>query len=346
MRWSFRWCFIGGPGAAHESARECAAIAAALACVAASAQSTFRGDAAHHGIYRGDAPRQFHRVKWTFPTGDRIVSSPVYRDGTIYFGSDDGNVYAVNAADGRQRWKRRTGGPVASTPALDGDMLYVASYDGKLYALDARTGVPKWRFHGGEDPAIHNQVGFQSSPAIVDGTVYTGCRDSHLYAIDAATGNEKWRFDANGSWVNSSPAVVDGKVLFATSDSSLYLVADANTGKVITREQGNALMFSSPAVAGDVVFIGVLNGSLEARDLASGNLLWTFETDAAKRNAGWALTAERRFNAPMLFWSTWREAPLVATERQFDVGSIFSSPLVVDGVVFFGSSDGNLYAIE
>lgn len=426
------------------------AIAAALACVAASAQSTFRGDAAHHGIYRGDAPRQFHRVKWTFPTGDRIVSSPVYRDGTIYFGSDDGNVYAVNAADGRQRWKRRTGGPVASTPALDGDMLYVASYDGKLYALDARTGamrwkfatggerrfeakglhglqpknqtiadpfdvylsspvvaegavyfgsgdgsvyaldaasgrldwkfatgdvvhaspayangvlyvgsfdsyfyaldartgVPKWRFHGGEDPAIHNQVGFQSSPAIVDGTVYTGCRDSHLYAIDAATGNEKWRFDANGSWVNSSPAVVDGKVLFATSDSSLYLVADANTGKVITREQGNALMFSSPAVAGDVVFIGVLNGSLEARDLASGNLLWTFETDAAKRNAGWALTAERRFNAPMLFWSTWREAPLVATERQFDVGSIFSSPLVVDGVVFFGSSDGNLYAIE
>ena len=47
-------------------------------------------------------PRQFHRVKWKFPTGDRIVSSPVFADGVIYFGGDDGNVYAVDAADGRQ----------------------------------------------------------------------------------------------------------------------------------------------------------------------------------------------------------------------------------------------------
>jgi hypothetical protein len=48
----------------------------------------------------------------------------------------------------------------------------------------------------------------------------------------------------------------------------------------------------------------------------------------------------------MLFSSEWREAPIVASARQFGVGSIFSSPLVVDGVIYFGSTDGNLYAIE
>ena len=47
-----------------------------------------------------------------------------------------------------------------------------------------------------------------------------------------------------------------------------------------------------------------------------------------------------------LYHSIWREAPLVATERQFSVGAIFSSPLVVNGVVYFGSTDGNLYALE
>ena len=97
---------------------------------------------------------------------------------------------------------------------------------------------------------------------------------------------------------------------------------------------------------GTSVFVGVLNGTLEARDLDSGNLLWEFQTEASKRNDGWVLTADRQFNCPLLFWSSWREAPIVATVRQFGVGSIFSSPLVVGGVVYFGSTDGNLYALE
>ena len=69
-------------------------------------------------------------------------------------------------------------------------------------------------------------------------------------------------------------------------------------------------------------------------------------TEASKRNAGWVLTAKRGFNMPMLYTSNWGETPLAATVRQFAVGSIFSSPLVVDGVVFFGSADGTLYALE
>ncbi len=426
------------------------ALASVLASSIADAQSMFRGDAAHSGAYSGEGPRQLHRVKWKFPTGDRIVSSPVHAGGVLYFGSDDGNVYAVDARDGRQHWKRGTGGPVASTPAVADGTVYVASYDGKFYALEARTGAPrwkfvtegerrfeakglhgmqpkmqtiadpfdvylsspvvaegavyfgsgdghlyaldvasgrlkwkfktgdvvhaspafadgviyvgswdsyfyaldartgveKWRFHGGEDPVFHNQVGFQSSPAIANGVVYTGCRDSNLYAIDAASGREKWRFNAAGSWIITSPAVTEGKVVFATSDSSLYHVVDAETGKPIVRQQGKAYVFASPAVAGGTVYVGVLNGTLEARDLASGELLWEYRTEASKRNEGWVLTPDRRFNTALLYTSNWREAPIVSAMRQFAIGAVFSSPLVVDGVVYFGSTDGNLYALE
>ena len=58
------------------------------------------------------------------------------------------------------------------------------------------------------------------------------------------------------------------------------------------------------------------------------------------------LTAERRFNAPLLFRSSWREAPIVATARQTDVGALFSTPAVAAGVVYVGSADGRLYALE
>src|SRR5205085_2120543 len=170
-------------------------------------------------------------VKWRFPTADRIVSSPVYRDGVVYIGSDDGAVYAVDAATGRQRWVRPTRGPVSSTPAVVDGTVYVTSYDGRLYALDAGTGALRWRFQGGQDPSIHNQVGFQSSPAVVDGVVYAGCRDSNLYAIDAATGKEKWRANNEGSWVISSPVVVGDRVWFATSDSRRLRAVEVATGK-------------------------------------------------------------------------------------------------------------------
>src|SRR5207249_7165428 len=58
---------------------------------AAEAQSMFRGNAAHTGTYPGTGLREFHRVKWKFPTGARVVGSPVIQDKVIYFGSDDGN---------------------------------------------------------------------------------------------------------------------------------------------------------------------------------------------------------------------------------------------------------------
>jgi outer membrane protein assembly factor BamB len=49
---------------------------------------------------------------------------------------------------------------------------------------------------------------------------------------------------------------------------------------------------------------------------------------------------------PMIYRSNWHQAPLTASDLQFSIGSIFSSPLVVGGVIYFGSTDGNLYAIE
>ena len=84
------------------------------------AQWMFRGDPAHSGVYAGSGPRKLQGVKWKFPTGSRVVSSPVYRDGILYFGSDDNNLYAVDASTGLQKWKYATQGPVPSSPAVFG----------------------------------------------------------------------------------------------------------------------------------------------------------------------------------------------------------------------------------
>jgi hypothetical protein len=78
----------------------------------------------------------------------------------------------------------------------------------------------------------------------------------------------------------------------------------------------------------------------------TGELLWDYQVEKSKQNKGWVLTGERKFNGPFLYYSSWREAPIIATDRQFGIGAIFSSPLIVGGVVYFGSTDGYLDAVE
>ena len=140
------------------------------------------------------------------------------------------------------------------------------------------------------------------------------------------------------------PIVVD----LAWAGTSKWIGSATLPGLDIKGTPLSAISVSDGVVGSDaaMVLYGVLNGTLEARDRASGSLLWEYQTEASRRNVGWVLTSERKFNSPLLFHSAWREAPLVGADRQFGVGSIFSSPLVVGGVVYFGSSDGYVYAIE
>ena len=414
----------------------------------APAQGMFRGGPAHTGVYAAKAPRELHGVKWRFATGGAVLSSPVVERGTLYFGSGDGNVYAVDAMTGVQRWMARTRGAVDSTPAVDQDLVFVLSFDGTLYALEAATGKhrwtfategerrfearglhglapknqtffdawdmylsspvaaqgavyfgsgdgnvyaveetsgalrwkfttggvvhaspaydagtiyvgswdsylyaldaasgrEKWRFKTGEDPLMHNQVGFQSSPAVARGIVYVGCRDAHLYAVDAATGKQRWSLPTQGSWVVASPAVAPGKVIFGTSDSKLLFALDPETGKPVYQQPDNSYLFSSPAVAGDTIVVGKMNGALVALDLESGKRLWEYQTDASKQNAGWLLKADRSHNDAMTFRAG-DYGTGAGVERLFSLGAVASSPLVAGGVVYFGSTDGFLYAL-
>jgi eukaryotic-like serine/threonine-protein kinase len=101
---------------------------------------------------------------------DIFTSSPAVANGRVFFGAGDGNVYAVEATSGILQWTFVTGDVVHASPAVVGKTVYVGSWDSTLYAIDASTGAQKWAFKAGQDPAIHNQVGFQSSPTVVDGT--------------------------------------------------------------------------------------------------------------------------------------------------------------------------------
>ena len=90
---------------------------------------------------------------WEFKTRGFVDSSPaIGSDGTVYVGSDDKKLYAINGKSGVKLWEFKTGADVSSSPAIGSDgKVYVGSYDNKLYAIKtASKGLAKspWPMRG------------------------------------------------------------------------------------------------------------------------------------------------------------------------------------------------------
>ena len=117
----------------------------------------FHHDLNHTGLSPFNTNNNAGALKWKFTTDNHVESSPsIGSDGTVYFGSDDGNVYAVDAS-GNQKWKFTTLGSsiVRSSPAIGADgTIYFGSEGGRsyagIYALNP-DGTQKWYFRTAMD---------------------------------------------------------------------------------------------------------------------------------------------------------------------------------------------------
>ena len=164
----------------------------------------FRGDLRHTGVYAGAGITKLPEVKWKFQTGGGVVSSPAVVRDVVYIGSNDGNLYALEAGTGAVKWKFATESRIAPSPAVADGTVYFGSYDGVFYAVD-EAGNLKWKFQtGGEkrfagthlhhlQPAAEAMPDpwdfYLSSPSVWNGTVYFGSGDSNIYALDARRGS-------------------------------------------------------------------------------------------------------------------------------------------------------------
>ena len=77
------------------------------------------------------------RLVWEFATEFNVGSSPaIGADGTVYIGSSDKKVYALDGKTGAKKWEFVTGGKVESAPAIGVDgTVYIGSFDGNVYAI-------------------------------------------------------------------------------------------------------------------------------------------------------------------------------------------------------------------
>ena len=226
-------------------------------------------------------------------------------------------------------WRKQADGPVRSSPIIAGSLLLIGSSDGNLYALEAKTGNAKWKFPA--DSAI------ASSAAVADGRVFFSSYKGSFYAVSFADGKLLWKTQFgpdvptayereptehtpsfNGDFLMSSAAVLNDTVVVGGGDGLVYAF-NATSGRLRWKFLTEVRVRSSPAISNGMVYVGSFDGSLYAIDFNSGKLIWRYDTKGRS---------------------------IDPTGLGFDRKSILSSPAVADGVVYIGSRDAHLYAVD
>ena len=103
--------------------------------------------------------------------------------------------------------------------------------------------------------------------------------------------------------------------------------------------------FSSPALAGNTLYIGSHAGKLIAIDLKAAKSAWTFSTDGATQNAAALTKADGSPNYEAAFTDFFYDDMVAGVARMLSVGAVLSSPVIDGDSVYFGSWDGQLYAL-
>ena len=169
---------------------------------------------------------------------------------------------AYDLITGEEKWHYTTEGPVRFAPVFESGQLFFGSDDGYLYCVDAQTGALRWKTRGAPENRADYRMLVNSrmcsrwpvrgGPVLQDGTVFFGCglwpaEGIWAVAVDAATGAVKWRngeiaqiddgIDEHGRMADLGlpphgyMAIVGGKLAMA-SGRAIAAFLDPETGKL------------------------------------------------------------------------------------------------------------------
>lgn len=279
------------------------------------------------------APAQVWRAK----AGRRFTGRMAVAGETIYAGSVDRRVYAVELATGRTRWSSRLGGLIGGGVLLSGDTVYAASSrpEGRVYALDALTGRRLWR----------TSTGPVGAPlALVDGVLVAETQRGEIIGLTPATGTVRWRRKLGVARIAAVPGD-SGTLIVATLDSLFRL--GAQDGKVVRRVASPGAIVSSWIEHGGMLVAGTADSLVVAIGRDDLQPRWRAALDAPVLGSPAAVgdtiyAASRRGTLYRIVADSAAVASLVA-ELEWPV----TAPVtMLDGLVLLGGADGTLRALR
>ncbi|HEV2800525.1 MAG TPA: PQQ-binding-like beta-propeller repeat protein [Pyrinomonadaceae bacterium] len=303
--------------------------------------SQFRGNHQLTGVSKTDVPKNI-RPLWNYQAGAGVESSAAIAYGTVFVGSQDGVLAALDLGNGAVRWKYNTGskeGIGESSPAVANGLVYVGDLGGTIHAVNASNGRGAWTFKTGGE--------IKSSPVAVDDKILIGSYDGHLYCLDARSGAVRWKVKTNGP-VHATAGVSGGTAYIAGCDEVFRAIRISDGRELYTVASG-AYTGASPALMNNSAFYGTFDNYVLGVNLSTRRISWRYRN--AQRQFPFYSSAGAVENRVVLGGRDKYVHCLDARTGKalWTFGTrarVESSPALASGRVFVGSSDGRFYVLD
>lgn len=212
-------------------------------------------------------------------------------------------------------WQLETHDGVTSTAAISGGFVYVAELSGLIRRLDLHSGQELWKYRTIESQDLEEfAAGFNAPVTLSDTGVFVGDEEGKLYALDRESGRPLWKPFETGDLIKGGvtilppdPASGAPRLLFGSHDGHLYCL-NAATGEQIWKFDTRGPVNGSQAIHGEHTFVSGCDQPI----------LRVVNTNTGEQHA---------------------EIPL-------DGSLLVASPALVGDVLYFGTPDGEVIALD
>lgn len=300
--------------------------------------SQFRGNHRLTGVSQSAVPASL-KTLWTYEAGDSIESSAAIVGGTVFVGSQKGELTALSLENGSVYWKFATGSPIGeSSPAYGNGVVYIGDLSGWINAINATNGNKLWAFKTNGE--------IKSSPVVVGDRVLIGSYDQHLYCLSTRNGSVLWRVKTEGP-VHATPSI-SGGVAFIAGCDEMFRAIRISDGQQVFNISSGAYTGASPALSGDAAYYGTFDNEVLMVNLKDRSVGWRYQHPQRKFPfySSAAIFQDRvilggRDKLVHALNTAGKAAWTFPTRARVE-----SSPAISSGRVYVGSNDGRFYVLS
>jgi outer membrane protein assembly factor BamB len=144
-----------------------------------------------------------------------IDSTPLFLNGTVYFSSYDGDLFALEAQSGKTKWQVNKGGHSALT--FDGQNLYFSSTANEVLAIDPKDGRTIWTFK--------SNFGLPTQPTIFQEFIVFGTARGPMIGVEKRNGNKVFEYHpGRGALAGPNVSAADQKIYLMSNEGNLHSV--------------------------------------------------------------------------------------------------------------------------
>lgn len=272
--------------------------------------------------------------------------------GLVYVGSENAELFALDAQNGQVKWHKKMPGEVIASPSVGEGIIAVMTNNGHLVALDPSSGKKLWDIEL-DQPSL--TLRGKAVPVISNGVVVVGRSNGSISLFSVKNGQQLFSTRLAFSQgmtqlerlvdVDSTPVIV-GSDLFAVSYNGSLLAINLQSGQKSWTRSYSA--YRDLTVSGNDLFMSDDRSHLIALNRFDGSEHWQ-QTQLEFRNLTAPAVAGQYVlvgdDQGYLYWINRDNGHFVAKEK-VDSDGLYVAPVVTDHLIIIQTRSGRLVAFK